>query len=141
MANNVLFTSKAIATGGRDGHVESDNGVIDVDLKNPSGDEVLPYHSNPEQLFAAGYAACFDGALSFMASKSREKIESKIEAAVSLLKDSSDNGFKLGVLLEVEIKGADQSTAEELVEKAHEFCPYSKATRGNVDVSLKVTAK
>ncbi|QQK77075.1 organic hydroperoxide resistance protein [Salicibibacter cibarius] len=140
MADKV-FTTKATASGGRDGHVKSDNGVIDVDLKNPSGDEILSEVSNPEQLFASGYAACFDGALNLMASKNKEEIESETEAAVSLLKDPNDNGFQLGVQLNVSVKGVDQAKAEELVEKAHGFCPYSKATRGNIDVTLNVTAK
>ncbi|AXF55770.1 organic hydroperoxide resistance protein [Salicibibacter kimchii] len=140
MADKV-FTTKATASGGRDGHVKSDNGVIDVDLKNPSGDEILSEVSNPEQLFAAGYASCFDGAFNLMASKDKEDVESETEAAVSLLKDPSDDGFQLGVQLNVSVKGVDQAKAEELVEKAHGFCPYSKATRGNVDVTLNVTAK
>ena len=140
MADKV-FTTKATATGGRDGHVKSDNGVIDVDLKNPSGDERLSEVSNPEQLFASGYAACFDGALNLMASKEKEDVESETEAAVSLLKDPNDNGVQLGVQLNISLKGVDQAKAEELVEKAHGFCPYSKATRGNVDVTLNVTAK
>ncbi|QQK80924.1 organic hydroperoxide resistance protein [Salicibibacter cibi] len=140
MADKV-FATKATASGGRDGHVKSDNGVIDVDLKNPSGDEILSEVSNPEQLFASGYAACFDGALNLMASKNKEEIESETEAAVSLLKDPNDNGFQLGVQLNVSVKGVDQAKAEELVEKAHGFCPYSKATRGNIDVTLNVTAK
>ncbi|MBB6448368.1 Ohr subfamily peroxiredoxin [Geomicrobium halophilum] len=140
MADKV-FTTKATANGGREGHVKSDNGVVDVDLTMPSGDDIPSDASNPEQLFASGYAACFDGAFNLMASKNNEEVESETEAAVSLLKDPNDNGFQLGVQLNVEVKGVDQSKAEELVEKAHDFCPYSKATRGNVDVSLNVTAK
>ncbi|EZH66892.1 Organic hydroperoxide resistance protein OhrA [Bacillaceae bacterium JMAK1] len=140
MADKV-FTTSATAVGGREGQVKSDNGVIEVQLSMPKGDDLPSDASNPEQLFASGYASCFDGALNLMASKSKEEIESETKAEVSLLKDPHDGGFQLGVALHVSIKGVNQSKAEELVEKAHEFCPYSKATRGNIDVSLHVTAQ
>ncbi|MFA9555778.1 organic hydroperoxide resistance protein [Evansella sp. AB-rgal1] len=140
MADKILTTS-ATAQGGREGHVKSDNGVIDLDLSMPKGSDIPADATNPEQLFAAGYSACFDGALNLMARKAKKEIDSKITAEVSLLKDESDGGFKIGVVLHADIKGVSQSEAEELVEKAHEFCPYSKATRGNVDVELKVTGE
>ncbi|QDI91015.1 organic hydroperoxide resistance protein [Salicibibacter halophilus] len=141
MADKVFTTKATVTGGGREGHVKSDNGVIDVDLSMPSGDNIPSDSSNPEQLFASGYASCFDGAFNLMASKSNEDVETETEAAVTLLKDPSDDGFQLGVELNVSVKGVDQAKAEELIEKAHEFCPYSKATRGNIDVSLNVTAK
>ncbi|MGN8647693.1 organic hydroperoxide resistance protein [Gracilibacillus sp. HCP3S3_G5_1] len=137
--SNVLFTSKATAQGGRDGHVKSDDGLIDLDLVNPGGGGEGT-GSNPEQLFAAGYSACYDGALNLMASKQKKDIESSITAEVSLLKDEADGGFKIGVVLNVEIKGVSQEEAEELAKQAHDFCPYSKATRGNIDVELKTKA-
>lgn len=137
--SNVLFTSKATAKGGRDGHVKSDDGVIDLNLVNPAGDS-SGTGSNPEQLFAAGYSACYDGALNLMASKQKKDIDSSITAEVSLLKDTDDGGFKIGVVLNVEIKGVSQEEAEELAKAAHDFCPYSKATRGNIDVELKTKA-
>ncbi|KAB8137913.1 organic hydroperoxide resistance protein [Gracilibacillus oryzae] len=137
--SNVLFTSKATAKGGREGHVKSDDGIIDVNLVNPAGGGD-GQGSNPEQLFAAGYSACYDGALNLMASKQKKEIDSSITAEVSLIKDEADNGFKIGVVLNVEIKGVSQEEAEELAKAAHEFCPYSKATRGNIDVELKTTA-
>ncbi|WP_440896879.1 organic hydroperoxide resistance protein [Amphibacillus sp. Q70] len=137
--SKVLFTSKATATGGREGHVKSDDGLIDLNLVDP-GSNSADKGSNPEQLFAAGYAACFDGALNLMASKQKKEIDSTLTAEVSLLEDSEDNGFKIGVVLRVEIKGVSQGEAEELVELAHGFCPYSKATRNNIDVDLKVKA-
>lgn len=140
MADKV-FTTSATAVGGREGQVKSDNGIIDVNLAMPSGNNVPTDASNPEQLFASGYASCFDGALNLIASKSKEEIESETTAEVSLLKDPEDGGFQLGVKLNVTVKGVDQSKAEELVEKAHDFCPYSKATRGNIDVALSVSAK
>ena len=137
--SNVIFTSKATAIGGREGHVKSDDGLIDLKLVDPAGGN-KDVGSNPEQLFAAGYAACYDGALNLMASKEKKKIDSKITAEVSLLKDNEDNGFKIGVVLQVEIEGVSQEEAEKLADLAHGFCPYSKATRDNIDVELKVTA-
>jgi len=137
--SNVLFTSKATAKGGRDGHVKSDDGLIDLKLVNPGGSN-SDSGSNPEQLFAAGYSACFDGALNLIASKEKKEIDSSITAEVSLIKDESDGGFKIGVVLNAEIKGVSQEEAEQLVEKAHDFCPYSKATRGNIDVEVKAKA-
>ncbi|MCE7791983.1 organic hydroperoxide resistance protein [Salipaludibacillus sp. CUR1] len=136
-----ILTTKATVQGGREGHVKSDNGVIDLDLSMPKGKDLPSDATNPEQLFAAGYAACFDGALNLMASKAGKEIDSTLTGEVSLLKDSSDDGFKLAVTLHAEIGGVSQEEAEDLVHKAHEFCPYSKATRGNIDVDLVVKTK
>ena len=135
-----LFTSSVSAVGGREGRVESSNGVINMELAMPNTPRVKekPEATNPEQLFAAGYAACFDGALQLMAKKARVEFTSEVTANVSLLKDEKDDGFKLGVLLQVKGEGIEKSQLEELVHKAHEFCPYSKATRGNIDVQLEV---
>ena len=94
--------------------------------------------TNPEQLFAAGYAACFGGALELAAQKQKIDMTSEIEGQVSLLKDESDGGYKIGVTLVIDTKDLDKETAEKLVHAAHEFCPYSKATRGNVDVKLEL---
>ncbi|MCM3714826.1 organic hydroperoxide resistance protein [Halalkalibacter oceani] len=138
---NVKFTAQAKAVGGRNGKVTSDNGVIDHNLVMPTGQTSSTEGTNPEQLFAAGYAACFDGALNLIASKEKKDIESELEAKVSLLEDPADNGFKIGVVLHARIKGVNQEEAEQLVEKAHQFCPYSKATRGNIDVELKTTVQ
>ncbi|WP_100407071.1 organic hydroperoxide resistance protein [Bacillus solitudinis] len=135
-----IHTAQAKVHGGREGQVTSDNGVLNLNLKMPKSGETPTDATNPEQLFAAGYSACFDGALNLIASKEKKEIESTIQAEVSLLKDSEDNGFKIGVKLKAHVKGVSQSEAEELVEKAHQFCPYSKATRGNIDVELEVTA-
>lgn len=137
--SKVMFTSTATAKGGREGHVKSDDGIIDLKLVDPAagGDEK---GSNPEQLFAAGYAACYDGALNLMASKQRKEIDSEITAEVSLMEDSEDKGVKIGVVLNVNIKGVSQEEAEKLANLAHDFCPYSKATRGNINVNLKVKA-
>ncbi|GGE53358.1 organic hydroperoxide resistance protein OhrA [Pullulanibacillus camelliae] len=140
--SNVLFTSTATALGGREGHVKSPNGVIDIDLAMPGTPRAkkLPDAANPELLFAAGYSACFDGALQLVAGKEKVKFDSEVTANVSLLKDESDGGFKIGVVLHVKGTGIEKSVLEDLVHKAHEFCPYSKATRGNIDVTLEVEA-
>lgn len=134
----VLFTSKATASGGREGRVKSDDGLIDLQLTMPSAN-TNKIGSNPEQLFAAGYSACFDGALNFIAKKNKQKIESTITAEVSLLKDETDSPFSIGVTLTAQIKGVPQDVAVDLVKEAHTFCPYSKALKGNVEVKLKVS--
>ena len=137
--SKVMFTSTATAKGGREGRVKSDDGIIDLKLVDPAADG-NEKGSNPEQLFAAGYAACYDGALNLMASKQRKEIDSEITAEVSLMEDSEDKGVKIGVVLNVNIKGVSQEEAEKLANLAHDFCPYSKATRDNINVNLKVKA-
>ena len=137
--SEVLFTSKATAKNGRDGHVKSDGGLIDLDLVNPATNK-KDKGSNPEQLFAAGYAACFDGALDHVAGEQNKKISSETTAEVSFMKDPEDNGFKIGVTLNLNIEGVSPEEAEELAEAAHQFCPYSKATRGNIEVKINPEA-
>lgn len=132
-----LYTAKATAEGGRAGTVKSEDGVLNHLLAMPkglggSGDESA---TNPEQLFAAGYAACFDSALNLVARQSKKRIESKVTAEVSIGKDK-DGGFKLGVVLHVRVSGVSQEEAQELVQTAHVVCPYSKATKGNIEVEL-----
>ncbi|MBP2077577.1 organic hydroperoxide resistance protein [Oceanobacillus polygoni] len=134
--SDVIFTAKATATNGREGHVKSDDGLIDLELVNPASNNNDKKGSNPEQLFAAGYAACYDGALNLVASKQDLKIDSETIAEVSFMKDESDGGFKIGVTLTIEIEGVNPEEAEDLAEKAHQVCPYSKATRGNIEVKL-----
>lgn len=135
-----LFTTSVLATGGRSGRVVSEDNIIDFQLVSPKelggpGGE----GTNPEQLFAAGYAACFDGALNLVIRKERADVSStSVKADVHFLKDEADNGYKIGVTLNVSVQGVDEEKAKELVEKAHQVCPYSKATRGNIDVELKI---
>lgn len=136
----VYFTAEATTKGGREGHVKSNDGTIDLDLAMPKPNHVSNA-TNPEQLFAAGYSACYDSALNLVAQRKRLKIESAVTGKVSLLKDESDNGYKIGVVLEVEIHGVSQEQAEELTHAAHQICPYSKATRGNIDVQIITTAR
>ena len=135
---NPLYTASSTVRGGRNGRVISDDKIIDMPLVMPKslgggGGE----GTNPEQLFSAGYAACFDSALNLAARKQRIKIdETAVKAQVSIGKDT-DGGFALTVALDVKIPGVEQEVAEQLVESAHQICPYSKATRGNIAVDLK----
>lgn len=138
--SNTIFTTSVKAVGGREGRVESSEGNINLQLAMPGTPrkKELPEATNPEQLFAAGYSACFDGALQLIAKKAKVNFESEVTANVSLLKDEEDQGYKLAVKLQVKGTGIDRSTLEDLVHKAHDFCPYSKATRGNIEVELEV---
>lgn len=136
---DVIFTSSATAKNGRDGHVKSADGLIDLKLVNPANNKD-DKGSNPEQLFAAAYSACYDGALNLVASKKNKKIESETTADVSFMKDPEDGGFKIGVALDIKIKGVNPEEAEELAEEAHQVCPYSKATKGNIEVKLNPQA-
>jgi Ohr subfamily peroxiredoxin len=130
-----LYTSEASAKGGRAGHVHSSDGVIDLDLGKP-GSQANP-KANPETLFAAGYAACFQGALANRAAtQDIDTSDSTVTADVTL--GTTETGVAIGVKLTVEIPGVERAKAEELVELAHQFCPYSKATRGNIAVELVV---
>ena len=134
--SNVIYTSHATAKGGRSGHVTSSDGVIDLDLGKP-GSTANP-KANPETLFAAGYSACFQGAL-FNRAKAQDidTSDSTVTADVSL--GSTEDGLvAIAVVLNVEIPGVDREKAIELVEIAHQFCPYSRATRGNIEVTLNV---
>lgn len=134
-----VYTAVVTATGGRRGRVKSDDGVIDMKLTLPEGLGGEGGSTNPEQLFAAGYSACFQSALLLVAGKHHERLdpESTVTAHVDLNK-RDDGGYALSVKLEVELKGVDKEKAKQLVEEAHEVCPYSIGTRGNVEVELEV---
>lgn len=136
-----LYTAQATAQGGRKGTVTSSDGTIDFELSMPKslGGQEKEGATNPEQLFAAGYSACFDSALQLVASKAKKSIESAITANVSIGKEG--DGFGLAVQLDVEIKGVSQEEAEELTHQAHQVCPYSRATRNNIEVTLNTTAR
>jgi len=132
----VAYTTSASAKGGRAGHVRSADGVIDLDTAQP-GTTSEPA-ANPETLFAAGYSACFQGALLNRAkTQGVDTSDSTVTANVSF-GPSEDGGFGIAVELEVNIPGVDAAQAQELVELAHQFCPYSKATRDNIEVTLTV---
>jgi Ohr subfamily peroxiredoxin len=136
-----LFTATASATGGRNGHTQSSDGLVSVDLSVPKdmGGPGKPGTATPEHLFAAGYAACFGGALDFVGKQhKKDASKAKVTAAVSI-GPREGGGFGLAVKLHVEDKGLPQSELASLAKEAHEkICPYSHATRGNVDVQLEV---
>lgn len=134
-----LYTAEATANGGRNGHVESSDGVLSLDVRMPKelggGGGAF---TNPEQLFAAGYAACFDSALSLVIRNAKVQTEeTKVNARVSIGKLES-GGFGLAVVLQVSIPGVTSEVAQSLANKAHEVCPYSNAIRGNVEVEIEV---
>lgn len=141
MNSQVLYTGKATASGGgRSGQVTSSDHVLDLPLSPPTemGGAPKSGATNPEQLFAAGYAACFDSAVNLVARNAKTPISgSSVEAAVSLGKD--EDNFYLAVILTVNIPNVSQKQAEQLVAQAHQVCPYSRATRGNLDVQLRAT--
>ena len=136
----VLFTAAATAIGGRNGRIRSPDGVLDLglalpqELGGPGGAA-----TNPEQLFAAGYAACFENALLRVARERKAPIrESSVTAHVGIGREE-DGYFRLKVALEVSVPGRDRAEVEEMVRVAHEeVCPYSRATRGNIEVDVKV---
>lgn len=129
-----LYTISATATGGREGRTQSEDGIVDLPLGKP-GSKSNP-KANPETLFAAGYAACFDGALNLMAqNEGLDTSASTVTASVTLGK--TEIGVGLAVELVAHVPGVDEAKAQALADKAHEFCPYSKATRGNISVTVK----
>jgi len=133
-----VYETTVTASGGRDGRVVSQDGVIDLEVRTPK--EMRGpggAFTNPEQLFAAGYAACFDSALNFVARTERKKIISQVTATVGL-KLAGLAGFELVVTLDVRVEGVDQEAAQKLLQKAHNTCPYSKALRNNVDVKINL---
>ncbi|WP_369769343.1 organic hydroperoxide resistance protein [Flavobacterium sp. WC2416] len=135
-----IYTINATATGGRNGQVKSENGIIDLEVRYPkslggANDE----YANPEMLFAAGYSACFDSALNLIIKK--EKIqtgETSVTAQVSI-GQIENGGFGLEAELHANIPGVSMDEAQSLIEKAHQVCPYSNATRGNMQVKLTVS--
>lgn len=135
-----LYTTKVTATGGRNGRVKSENGVLDTDVKMPKAlGGANDDYANPEMLFAAGYAACFDSALNRVISLSKTQTrETSVTAQVSI-GQLENGGFGLAVELDVNIPGVSQEEAQSITEKAHEICPYSNATRNNIEVKLSVT--
>ncbi|WP_224489417.1 organic hydroperoxide resistance protein [Robertkochia flava] len=135
-----LYQAIATATGGRAGHVKSDDGLIDMKLELPSdlGGKGGKF-TNPEQLFAAGYSACFGSALEAAAKKHKVKLNDvEVTATIGIGKHPEEEGFLLNAVLDVYLPGIDMDTAETLVEEAHELCPYSRATRDNIDVTLNL---
>jgi lipoyl-dependent peroxiredoxin len=135
-----LYTAIATSTGGRDGRAVSSDNVLDVKLATPkelggAGGAA----TNPEQLFAAGYSACFIGALKFVASQTKRSIPNDASITAHVGIGQIPGGFGLDIDLHVSLPGLEQADAQSLVDAAHQVCPYSNATRGNVDVRLHVT--
>jgi osmotically inducible protein OsmC len=135
-----IYTAEALTTGdGRDGHARSADGRLDLDLAIPkemggSGDG-----TNPEQLFAIGYAACFHSALRMVARAEKADVSDSAVGSRVSIGQLDNGGFGLAVELEITLPNVDHATAQALTEKAHQVCPYSNATRGNIDVTLVVS--
>ena len=135
----VLYRAEATATGGREGTARSSDGILDVKLTTPKelGGNGLP-GTNPEQLFAAGYSACFLGALKYVAGAAKVVLPTTTTITGNVGIGQIPTGFGIEVTLTVDIPGVDREVAQDLVNKAHIVCPYSNATRGNIDVTLKL---
>lgn len=140
MSLKILYTAHATAIGGRNGHTENDNGLVKANLSVPKamGGPGKPDTTTPEDLFAAGYAACFGGAVDFMAHQLKLVPKSvEIKSAVSI-GQKEDGGFGLAVEMEALVGGLSQEDAEKIVQAGHSICPYSNAIKGNVEVKIKV---
>ncbi|GGO44443.1 MULTISPECIES: organic hydroperoxide resistance protein [Streptomyces] len=135
---DVKYTAVATAENGRDGRVASDDGKLDVVVNPPKEMGGSGAGTNPEQLFAAGFSACFQGALGVVARREKADISGSTVTAKVGIGANGAGGFGLEVELVASIPNVDAATAQSLVEKAHEVCPYSNATRGNIKVDLKV---
>jgi Ohr subfamily peroxiredoxin len=135
----VLYTSDVTAVGARHGHVRSSDGLLDLDLALPPGMGGKGNATNPEQLFAAGYAACFGGAVEYLAAQQKlatGEISVRAQVGVGPFDEGEGEGFTLQVALEVTLPELTQAQAEALVAHAHRTCPYSNATRNNIQVTL-----
>ncbi len=135
-----LYTTNVTAKGGRDGHVRSENGILELDVRTPKAlGGASDDFTNPEMLFAAGYSACFDSALNLVIKRAKmETGETTVSAKVSI-GQTENGGFGLAVELDVNIPGLSLEDAQSLVDQAHQVCPYSNATRNNIEVQLAVT--
>ena len=134
---NILYTASATSTGGRDGRSISSDKALDVQLSTPKelGGAGGP-GTNPEQLFAAGYSACFLGAMKFVGAKEKIAVPADVSVTAQVGIGPIPTGFAIDVELTISLPGLDRAVAEDLIEKAHQVCPYSNATRGNVEVRL-----
>lgn len=135
----ILYTAEALATGdGRNGHARTTDGKVDVQLATPKEMGGSGEGTNPEQLFAAGYAACFHSALRLVAKQAGADINDSAVGAKVGIGPNDAGGFGLAVTLEVSLPHLSREQAQELADKAHQVCPYSNATRGNIDVDVLV---
>jgi Ohr subfamily peroxiredoxin len=133
--DKVLYTARAHTTGGRDGASRSDDGRLDVKLSPPG---TAGSGTNPEQLFAAGYSACFIGALKAVSPRVKVPVPADVAVDAEVDLGPTATGYGIAVRLKVTLPGLEHSQAEALVQAAHQVCPYSNATRGNIDVTLTV---
>ena len=131
--DKVLYTARAHTTGGRDGASRTDDGRLDVTLSSPG---TSGSGTNPEQLFAAGYSACFIGALKAVAARQKLALPQDVAIDAEVDLGTLPNAYGIAARLTVHLPGMDRTTAQALVEAAHQVCPYSNATRGNIDVAL-----
>jgi Ohr subfamily peroxiredoxin len=129
-----LFTAIATTTAGRDGHVDSADGVLHHDLAMPGSGKT---GTNPEQLFAAGYSSCFGSAILAVAGAGKIK-PAAVHVTAEVTLNAENHAYSISVVLKPKIDGVDRATAEDLVHKAHEVCPYSKATRNNIPVEIQL---
>lgn len=137
---NALYTAEALATGeGRNGHVATKDGHVDTQLRIPAEMGGPGGAANPEALFAAGYAACFHSALQAAARAQKVKLQDTSVGSRVSIGDNGNGGFQLAVQLEVVIPHLDAEQAQSLADAAHQICPYSNATRGNIDVTVTVS--
>jgi Ohr subfamily peroxiredoxin len=136
---NVLYTAEALSTGaGRDGRVATSDNSFDLDLAVPAEMGGSGAGTNPEQLFAAGYAACFHSALQAVARRKKVALSDSSVGSRVQIGPNGEGGYQLSVLLEVVLPGIEADRAQELTDAAHQVCPYSNATRGNIDVTITV---
>ena len=136
----ILYTAEATATGGRNGHIKSNNGILDVGVRTPKAlGGTDDNYTNPEQLFAGGYAACFDSALNLVIKQGKLSTGATTVTAEVSIGQIENGGFGLAVALSVNIPGVSIADAQALADRAHEVCPYSNATRGNIEVNIIVS--
>ena len=133
--DKVLYTGKTHTTGGREGASHSDDGELNIKLSPPGSSRA---GTNPEQLFAAGWSACFIGAIGFAAANQKVKLPADLAVDAEVDLGSGNGGYFLQARLKVSMPGIEADVAKAIIEEAHQTCPYSKATRGNIDVDLIV---
>ncbi len=133
-----VYTAHATATGGRDGVAKSDDGKIDVKLQTPKEMGGTGEGTNPEQLFAAGWSACFEGAMGLAARKLKVTLPADVAVDAEVDLNLGADGYFLAARLNISVPGVDREVAQAVIEEAHRTCPYSKAIRGNVDVQLNL---
>lgn len=133
--DKVLYTARAHTTGGRDGASRTDDGRLDISLSSPGGSGT---GTNPEQLFAAGYSACFIGALKAVAARSKTALPQSLSVDAEVDLGPKGEAFGIAVRLRVNLPDMDRAQAQSLVDAAHQVCPYSNATRGNIEVQIQL---